>query len=567
MKAFYTLLSLLLFFSSEAVTTYAGFIGINKLNNTKIEVEYNFVLDQNDTFAYADSIISYISCSNSNLAVKNITESKRIEQFLDCARTIYKWNIAYKVLIDLDDSYYSILKGCCNLSIDATLGKRSQDITNLATSQSRFYVFSEFENCKFLENQTPVSVGSLYNYVCIDKLYYYSGTTVDPTEFDSISYELVAPRSARNTLLTYKQGYSLNQPFRHNGLVFFEFDSVYGDFSYWPDNVYDAGPINYVIKEWRYDPSGSPYLISTTVKEIYIRQNQCPGNNPPIINGPYSLTVCEGNQLCFNITTNDLPFIPPPPAPIPPLDTVKLTWNQGIPGATFTILDPTLRLKTGRFCWTPPQGAASSLPYTFLATVRDNACPFNAITTRSYRITVKPKAIVKRQFERINDTMVSINVRPTQNAKGIYSYNISLLDKDRNPILDNTLVRFKSTGIHYSVFPIDTLILLRSGVYIVQTNTNNGVNCPSVNFDTLYYHTASTKDIATGAIKIYPNPTKDLVHLDETMDQIRVYDLLGNQVLALLDTNTIKVKHLPNGVFVIRASRGYQVFSTRFIKQ
>ena len=39
-----------------------------------------------------------------------------------------------------------------------------------------------------------------------------------------------------------------------------------------------------------------------------------------------------------------------------------ISWNKGIPGATFTVTNPTARLQTGRFCWTPGAGQASNLP-------------------------------------------------------------------------------------------------------------------------------------------------------------------------------------------------------------
>ena len=64
---------------------------------------------------------------------------------------------------------------------------------------------------------------------------------------------------------------------------------------------------------------------------------QCPGNNPPIIKGKFTTTVCEGSQICYAITTEDKVKVPPPPLPKPDPDTVTIKWNRGIPGATFTV--------------------------------------------------------------------------------------------------------------------------------------------------------------------------------------------------------------------------------------
>ena len=63
-----------------------------------------------------------------------------------------------------------------------------------------------------------------------------------------------------------------------------------------------------------------------------------------------------------------------------------MTWNNGIPGATFTVSGG--RLPVGTFCWTPGPGDARPQPYTFTVTVRDNACPSNGVQTYSYSILV-----------------------------------------------------------------------------------------------------------------------------------------------------------------------------------
>lgn len=568
MKILYTLLSLLLFLSTEAVTTYGGYITTHKSNKTDIEVIYRFTVDMKDSLTLADSIISTIRCGeNSNtITVINMVETNRSKQYLNCARTAYKWQLTYRKTLDLNSPKYASLKGCCNLKIDAKLGKRSKDIKNLAKPETNFYIYHEFNNCN-IDINTPIqSNGSLYNYVCIDQPYYYTNGTYDPVDYDSISYELVTPLSARNSVLTYTQGYSLEQPFKSNGSVFFEFNANYGEFSYWPNYVYDAGPVNFLIKEWRDDSLGNPYLISTTVKEIFIQQNQCPENRAPILSTNTHHYVCERDQLCFNIATNDLPAIPDPPAPTPPLDTVKLTWDESIPGASFTISDPSARLKYGTFCWTPPLGTASTLPYTFMATVRDNACPVNAITTRSFRITVKPKATVTRHFERINDSMITVNLRRLENSNDNYSYNLSLLDENRDLILDRNIGKFRSSNNSFSLNQIDTLVISKSKTFLIQTNANNSINCPTVYYDTLYFHTVGTNDVANTAIRVYPNPTNNLLHIDETMEQIHVYDLLGNRILSFSSAKDISVKNITNGVYILKAVKDGEIFTARFIK-
>jgi len=168
----------------------------------------------------------------------------------------------------------------------------------------------------------------------------------------------------------------------------FYLDPITGDIIYIPVSVVDNGPVTLEIKEWRKNTSGTYEEISKMHKELFIYTALCPDNNPPTLEGPYSYTIKYDSTLCFNINTDDVVFVPPPPASPPAPDSVKLSWDQGIPTAVFTVMNPTARLQTGQFCWTPTKDKVSSIPYTFTATARDNACPTNATSARTYRIYV-----------------------------------------------------------------------------------------------------------------------------------------------------------------------------------
>jgi hypothetical protein len=65
---------------------------------------------------------------------------------------------------------------------------------------------------------------------------------------------------------------------------------------------------------------------------------------------------------------------------------VTMTWNNGIAGATFT--SNGARLPQGTFSWTPTAADARSQAYSFIVTVRDNACPTNGSQTYSFSILV-----------------------------------------------------------------------------------------------------------------------------------------------------------------------------------
>ncbi|MCF6356843.1 MAG: T9SS type A sorting domain-containing protein, partial [Draconibacterium sp.] len=55
-------------------------------------------------------------------------------------------------------------------------------------------------------------------------------------------------------------------------------------------------------------------------------------------------------------------------------------------------------------------------------------------------------------------------------------------------------------------------------------------------------------------IEIYPNPVSNVINIaaTQTIDKVEIYDLLGKLVLKTIHTNTIKVNHLPNGIYLLK---------------
>lgn len=413
MKSVLTILLTFLVLLAQAVTTLSGSIEINKINLTQLTVRYTFILDQQDSVFSADSFSSTIRCvgSSSNINLTNPVELSKTKQFLSCSNTSYKWNIVYGNTLDLGDTKFSAIGACCNLKIDASCGKRSNTISSLSTSLTDFYIYTQFENCNIISNQTPAYYSSLHSNNCLNQPYFFNLGTLDTANFDSISYRLVAPLSNTGSALSFKSGYYPDQPLipyypgstkypysQSNATppIGFYFDSVTGDCIYTPVNTGDAGPVAIEITEWRKDKGGSYQKISTSHIEKFISTSQCPENNPPTIIGKRDTIAIVGQTLCFNIASDDEVFIPPPPAPTPAPDEVQLSWNRGIPGASFNIINPTDRLQTGRFCWTPTAGDVRTLPYTFTVTARDNACPLNAVTVDTFKIKVNETAGISR---------------------------------------------------------------------------------------------------------------------------------------------------------------------------
>lgn len=70
-------------------------------------------------------------------------------------------------------------------------------------------------------------------------------------------------------------------------------------------------------------------------------------------------------------------------------------------------------------------------------------------------------------------------------------------------------------------------------------------------------------------IQVYPNPTKDLVHISDTelIRQGKVINALGQTVLSVAGVNEFSTQTLPAGVYTLRGTLGTQLFTTTFIKE
>jgi hypothetical protein len=254
-------------------------------------------------------------------------------------------------------------------------------------------------------------------------------------------------------------------------------------------NAQDNFAVEATIFEKQAD--GSKLAVGKVRREQFHFIQNFQGNYPPIINGSGGYQVCEGSQLCFNITTNDIVYTLPPPAATPPLDTVKLQWDSAMAknGATFTITNPTARLQTGQFCWTPPIGIKTEQPYMFSVTAKDNNGVRNLVSKRVFVIGVKQAAKATVEFDSVvcGTKLIGIErkVVPDSNFAGTPSTNSQLLDSSGKILVSERLF-FNSNNTSISTRLSDTIVGDTAGVFILKTVINNlPNNCPRASYDTI----------------------------------------------------------------------------------
>jgi len=391
--------------------------------------------------------------------------------------------------------------GCCEFELSVLLYVRNVGITT-GQRQQTFYTSCELNACLDECNSSPALTNDPVAILCCNQPYVFNNGAIDTGNYDSISYSFApafrgrnqrctygADKSPENPISTYYPSSNLKFPYANPNAsppIGTYLDVRNGDIIFTPTKCDEVAVVVMQMTEWRKDKNGKYQKIGVTRRDMQFIVMRCPDNNPPrITNSKYNYSVCEGENLCFNITTDDKVFVPPPPTPRPDPDTVQLNWNRGIPGATFSIVNPNARLKTGRFCWTPPLGAASSLPYTFTATVEDDACPMNASATRAFQIFVRPKAQAERDIDTLPCGEYTVESILFPNFDEPARYQWQLLDSNRRVIFDRKRGYFKSTQGFLSTKKSDTLIFRRGGRYIIQHTITNQPDCESNYYDTL----------------------------------------------------------------------------------
>lgn len=104
---------------------------------------------------------------------------------------------------------------------------------------------------------------------------------------------------------------------------------------------------------------------------------------------------------------------------------VNMTWNNGIPGASYTITNNNTLNPSGTFNWTPTLTDTSGSPYYFTVNVTNDACPAPGNFSFQYQIILKSftdiilPTITNVSCNGMNDGNINLSVTGTQ---GPYSY-------------------------------------------------------------------------------------------------------------------------------------------------
>lgn len=376
--------------ATHLVGGYMNYTFAGKLANgdSRYRITFNVYRDCDDGIPLDNSIdigvyLNDAATSRNQIATFNIVRKRRVEApgSVDCpdirANVCIEEGL-YEGIITLkpfSEGYHITYTRCCRNS--------QENITQSGSEPSQGQTYYCFIPNTDLENNSPAFYGVPSPYMCINDTTSFLFDALD-RDGDSLSYRFmrpfnsgsgsigvipVPPENLDTPLLSYRPGYSFNQPFGAGGYQFIDNQTGYTELFSTRAGRFVVGV---EVQEFR-----NGVLISRTRLDLSIIVLNCAPNKTPDISSDKGtrLRVEAGDELCFNVTASDVRD--------PNGDIVRLTGRGGLLGfgggisgtqATFrdTVGQPSV---TSEFCWTPDCDAARPQPYFAYFTVEDGGCP------------------------------------------------------------------------------------------------------------------------------------------------------------------------------------------------
>ena len=79
--------------------------------------------------------------------------------------------------------------------------------------------------------------------------------------------------------------------------------------------------------------------------------------------------------------------------------------------------------------------------------------------------------------------------------------------------------------------------------------------------------TLAVEEVALSGLSVYPNPTTDNLYWTGGTANVRVYDLAGNCVKEAADVESISMRDLSTGIYLVTVVQGDTVVTTRVMKR
>ena len=384
----------------------------------------------------------------------------------------------------------------CEIKAGVYIGSRSSGITTGSAGQG-FYTYCAFSHCLYPYDNSPVfsempiiiqGIGNdlVYNSGLIDKDTNSSGGLLD-----SVRYDITYPLSSDVNSISYTSPYNSREWLFYwgipNSTLPFprgcRLDYETGEILLRPMKI-DQSLTTLEIKEYR-----NSVKIGEIRREMYAIVIYPSIVNPPSFGpGIYYKEVCAGSPVTFIFNSSVLDSN----------DSLTISWNHGISGATWTDNNGRVKKPSGVFSWTPSANISSTVPFRFSVTVKDNRCPFPRRYTQQFQVLVKqkPKAEIKitdscgglfylkaikiignnpsfRWFcdslpEKFNLKGQSVFHRIS--TPGIYPFSISMTAEGCSQVYSDSII---ADTFFYTVLPLDSVVCKGSILTIKSASFHN----------------------------------------------------------------------------------------------
>ncbi|MDZ4756891.1 MAG: gliding motility-associated C-terminal domain-containing protein [Bacteroidota bacterium] len=339
---------------------------------------------------------------------------------------------------------------CCKFRVSYSQANRNAAI-NTCCALEVFFSYAELNRCITPCNNSPTLTNDPVAMYCVGNCICFNNGARDTSNFDSISYHMAPAYNALNSKCTYVGSYTYQYPLYYDGFPTTKkyndktckgwlLDSINGDLCFKPMQQQSAVVV-IDLKEWRKDSNGKMVQIGLTRRDMQlIIVANCTNKAPSLPSA--SQVGCAGDLICFSGIKSSDPDSK---------DTVRLTWNYGIPKGTFTSKFNGSKKQEFDFCWQTVDKDASNTPYFFTVKAIDDACPLSGQFSRSYSILVKKNPKASRKYTNLACGLLRMEATPLNlnKAKEIFTYQWTVPFPGGSKYnVQDTVHQFHTSGQH-----------------------------------------------------------------------------------------------------------------------
>ncbi|MEA3496018.1 MAG: PKD domain-containing protein, partial [Bacteroidota bacterium] len=346
---------------------------------------------------------------------------------------------------------------CCELLLSYKDASRSSAITTGAGNKY-FYIEATLNRCITPQNSSPAFRTDPHNMLCIGQSILMNVGAYD-TNNDSLAYEFAYPLQGYGSNISYTGQYDYDKPiffwgFPNKNLPLprgIHLDPLTADLSFRPMKIEQTVMV-IKVSEFR-----NGIKIGEVLRDIQLIVINCPNNHLPKLNSASTLNVTEGDTVNYTFTTSDIDVN----------DTVQLWWDSSITNANWQIDTSNIKRPKGILKFYPDSTNLGLNIFTVSA--RDNACPVYGLTSRAYKICVKPKVEAEINVTNLGCGKYKFNTIPNHYKFLNYKWDIfDEVSNSKNPLthvfspgiypFSLTVSDGKDTSIYYDTLITDTFL-------------------------------------------------------------------------------------------------------------